>query len=122
MKKARALVSPIQRLPPEILCFVFLEYIHNVPKKFKQRLFFCSLVLDEEKSLYCPTVQLTWVCSLWRKVVLGCPLFWSLAASVSLAEEGRGGWDTYMRQWLPTQSEFDAEPSLFPNLQLLIRE
>ncbi|KAJ3931546.1 MAG: hypothetical protein NXY57DRAFT_206437 [Lentinula lateritia] len=76
MENARALLSPIRKFPPGILYMIFSSCIRNVPDRFKQIPIFYSLVLGDGKSLYCPTIRLSWVCSFWCKVALG--LFFSL--------------------------------------------
>ncbi|KAF9070696.1 hypothetical protein BDP27DRAFT_1446795 [Rhodocollybia butyracea] len=72
--------SLLRRLPLEVLCQIFTFFIRADPDDVKPSWlpFFCSLTINEDGWLY-PTMLLTWVCSSWRRIVLGYPFFWNSA-------------------------------------------
>ena len=58
----RSLVAPIRRIPPEILCEMFMHCLVSVPHSF-----------DVTKA----PLHLTFVCSKWRRVAISTPWLWS---------------------------------------------
>ncbi|KAE9389049.1 hypothetical protein BT96DRAFT_1025204 [Gymnopus androsaceus JB14] len=73
MHNARALASPIRKVPPEILCEIFTNYICDSTLKDPES----ELTNLNETRATCPAICLTWVCSFWRNLALACPSFWS---------------------------------------------
>ncbi|KAJ6477647.1 hypothetical protein C8R45DRAFT_363878 [Mycena sanguinolenta] len=61
MPPQEAVLSPISRLPPEILAEIFVRCIPASIRRLKPHIW----------------INIPKVCSLWRSVALGCPEFWS---------------------------------------------
>lgn len=72
---ARALASPVWKLPREILLEVFAEYSHDAFRDLELEPT-DSLISDIKRPI-CSTLTLTWVCSFWRQLLLYRPCFWS---------------------------------------------
>ncbi|KIK62062.1 hypothetical protein GYMLUDRAFT_562989 [Collybiopsis luxurians FD-317 M1] len=73
----RSLISPVRRLPEDILVEIFLLYIQDcgTVQGEERRTYF--LTLSEERRVFSPNFTLSSVCSLWRRVVFSRPTFWS---------------------------------------------
>ncbi|SJL00724.1 uncharacterized protein ARMOST_04038 [Armillaria ostoyae] len=77
------LLSPVRRLPPEILCKIFLgTIIFPMPRSQSQRDRYWWDFHPSESSLW--SIEL--VCKTWRRAVLGFPELWS-SINISLSDE-----------------------------------
>lgn len=87
---ARSLTSaPIRRLPLDVLheIFAFVCEMDTPDEAHYGASSVYTLYMAEEIS--CPTLKLTWVCSLWRTFVQSCPILWSTIGVSAVVFESR---------------------------------
>ncbi|KAJ7143156.1 hypothetical protein C8R43DRAFT_837403, partial [Mycena crocata] len=79
----RAAVSPVRRLPPEILCEIFIPLSQSPPQRrvSSLRRAMAGIVKPEP-------IELSKVCSHWRRIIVGTPQFWSDVALYFLEWRG----------------------------------
>ncbi|KAF8872300.1 hypothetical protein BD779DRAFT_1679783 [Infundibulicybe gibba] len=68
VKTHRASTSLLRTFPPEILVAIFTEYIHIVTN---------SQITPASE----PPLNLMWICSRWRRIVLDTPQLWTMISS-----------------------------------------
>ncbi|KIK65714.1 hypothetical protein GYMLUDRAFT_39215 [Collybiopsis luxurians FD-317 M1] len=74
-KFVRYLISPIRKLPPEILYQIFeLKYAGTYRGSLDHHKFHLEI---KGTSVDCPTLKLTWVCSYWRNLIIARPTLWN---------------------------------------------
>ncbi|KAL0069635.1 hypothetical protein AAF712_003293 [Marasmius tenuissimus] len=75
----RSLLSPIHRMPPEVLMEIFK---------------FCCHSCDANHISYSPpqlltTLELSMVCALWRNIILATPSLWTMASVSGYASDAK---------------------------------
>ncbi|KAE9402232.1 hypothetical protein BT96DRAFT_974444 [Gymnopus androsaceus JB14] len=75
MSNARALASPIWKLPPEILYETFAVYLGDAQRELE--LLPSALLIEYHSRLPSPSFCLAQVCTLWRNLIHARPSCWS---------------------------------------------
>ncbi|THU78886.1 hypothetical protein K435DRAFT_699142, partial [Dendrothele bispora CBS 962.96] len=108
MVKYRSLLSPIRRLPPELLSLIFLLCRGELENRF----------ILYESGTKMPAVVLTQVCTGWRQVALDTPSIWS-NTSFYLGPPEYPLDEEHIKSILPLIHLFFGQSSQFPlNLTL----
>ncbi|KIK62061.1 hypothetical protein GYMLUDRAFT_130053, partial [Collybiopsis luxurians FD-317 M1] len=71
----RSLLTPVRRLPEDVLVEIFSLYIQDCGalRGIEERTYSLSLSKD---LIYSPSFTLSGVCSFWRRVAFSRPTFW----------------------------------------------
>ncbi|KAF9063978.1 hypothetical protein BDP27DRAFT_1334317 [Rhodocollybia butyracea] len=75
--------SPVRHLPEDVLLEIFKAYIASgeIKLRYHSQSWPYSLALIPERGLiHCPTLRLSQICSLWRRIVLSRPILWQSLA------------------------------------------
>ncbi|KIK50937.1 hypothetical protein GYMLUDRAFT_50895 [Collybiopsis luxurians FD-317 M1] len=81
----KSLCAPVRRLPEDVLIEIFAIYADLVGNRWSDNYsltLYASQLPGQVPCIFSPYLELSWICSYWRKVVFERPTFWS---SFSLA-------------------------------------
>ncbi|KAF5390380.1 hypothetical protein D9757_005301 [Collybiopsis confluens] len=68
---AKAVLSPVRKLPPDILTLIFRLHV------FSQVEYAMCAISRPKLKIQCYPMKLSWVCSYWRQVVIQDPTLWA---------------------------------------------